>query len=365
MRQTWIALIPAYEPDEHMVRLVRELDTAGFDIVVVNDGSSRKSAEYFEEIENTARVIGYPVNHGKGYALRTGFWYIHEHYHGRYTVVTLDADGQHTCEDAVRVCNTASHHAGTLVLGSRAFAGKVPLRSRLGNKITELVFRLMTGMHIRDTQTGLRACDNELLERLLDVQGSRYEYEMNVLLRCSREQIPVIEVPIRTLYLDGNKSSHFNTVRDSMRIYKQILKFSGSSLICFGIDYLIYMILSLVTAGAANSIMIANVGARIVSSSINYTLNRRYVFHSNSSALVSAAQYFMLATGILAGNTFVLHALVENAGMNRFLAKILTEMIFFVISWTVQKMIIFRRKKPEELPENGCMKEYRKDDMIA
>lgn len=360
MGQTWIALIPAYEPDEHMVRLVRELDIAGFDIVVVNDGSSEKSAEYFKEIENIARVIGYPVNHGKGYALRTGFWYIYEHYRGRYTVVTLDADGQHTCSDAVRVCNAAAHCTGTLILGSRAFTGKIPLRSCLGNKATELVFYLMTGIHVHDTQTGLRACDDVLLEHLLNVQGSRYEYEMNVLLRCSREQIPVIEVPIRTLYLDGNKSSHFDTVRDSMRIYKQILKFSGSSLVSFGIDYLIYMILSLVTAGAASSILISNVGARIVSSSINYTLNRRYVFCSRNNTLVSAAQYFILAAGILAGNTFLLHALVTDAGINRFLAKILTEIIFFVISWTAQKMVIFRKKEPEEVPEYGCVQEVQK-----
>ncbi len=341
-----IALVPAYEPAPLLLQLLWELKNAGFETVMVNDGSSKEKDGLFLQASEYAVVLKHPENRGKGRALKTGLDYIQSHYPPGYVVVTLDADGQHTVTDALRVWESAREHPGQLILGSRGLKEKVPVRSRLGNTITRFVYRLSTGVGVHDTQTGLRAFDSRLIPPFLEVPGERYEYEMNVLLCCPRQGIPIREVEIQTIYMDNNSSSHFDTLRDSYRIYKEILKFSAVSLTCFLVDYALYSLLLLLPfwRGASGSLAAANVGARAVSAALNYTLNRKLVFQSKNSVRKSAFQYFLLAAAILAGNTLVLAFLAEGLGVNRFAAKLCTELLFFAASWMVQRSLIFRRK---------------------
>ena len=179
------------------------------------------------------------------------------------------------------------------------------------------------------TQTGLRAFDGTWLAPLLTIEGERYEYEMNVLLSFARHNRPIIETEIATIYEEGNQTSHFHTLRDSYRIYKEILKFSLSSLIGFVVDYSMYAALLAVTgfAGMASSsgLILSNVGSRIVSASVNYMINRKIVFQSQNNAVTSAFQYFLLALLLLCCNTIVLNVLVNGMGANRYVAKVLVE----------------------------------------
>lgn len=337
-----VALIPAYEPDELLLKLLQDLRAAGIKTVVVDDGSGSDYAEVFRQAESFATVLGYEKNQGKGHALKFGLQYINEHIQGRYVVVTLDADGQHRVEDAERVCDMAQRQPGTLVLGSRKQGGGSPLRSRFGNFVTRKVYSLSTGRTVYDTQTGLRAFDAGLLPFLLHVPGERYEYEMNVLLAAVREGINIAEVTISTIYLEDNCRSHFSAVRDSWRVYKEILKFSAVSLISCCVDYLAYTLLLLLSG---NQLAFANIAARFISASLNFSLNRRYIFKSEGRLWQSAFQYMLLASFILMSNTVVLSLLV-NCGVNEYLAKLLTEIMFFSMSWLVQRFIIFRKKSP-------------------
>lgn len=144
-----------------------------------------------------------------------------------------------------------------------------------------------------------------------------------------------------------NASSHFDTVGDSYRVYKEILKFSAASLISFLVDYGLYSLLSIWTfgLGSIQSPLISNIGARIVSACVNYTINRKLVFQSKAHVVCSAVQYAVLAGMILAGNTFVLGFLTDYLGTNRYVAKLATELFFFLISWMVQRRIIFQGGK--------------------
>ena len=111
-----------------------------------------------------------------------------------------------------------------------------------------------------------------------------------------------------------------------------------------------YALLLAVTgaAGVANGLIISNIGARLVSGTANYLMNKRLVFKSRTGFAKSAVQYIMLAAFILAGNTIVLSTLAGTLGMNRFAAKLITEVIFFAISWTVQKYVIFFREDSDD-----------------
>lgn len=340
----WIALIPAYCPDAHLLRLAQELLEDQYEIIIVDDGSGEQYEPVFEQVREYGTVLVHEKNMGKGAALKTGYEYISRSRRGRFIVVTMDADGQHSVSDARRVCEEAQGHKDSLVLGCRKFDKKeIPLRSRLGNGITKLIYRFAAGVRVSDTQTGLRACSQELLPYLQKIPGSRYEYEMNELLECARDGVEMREIPIQTIYMDGNSSSHFNSLRDSFLIYKEILKFCASSLTCFLIDYGLFCLLSTLfsAAGMALYITFANIGARAVSAAVNYTINRKVVFRSRKAVSSSALQYFALAAVILLLNTVILNIFTGTFGINRYLAKVLTELILFMFSWLMQKNVVF------------------------
>lgn len=371
MRNRYIALIPAYEPERKLGGLTAELKSRGFDIVIVDDGSGPEYKDIFEELSLQAIVLTHAQNRGKGAAIKTGLNYINKYMaytesiltpagtetvSGRDAViVTVDADGQHLPDDVRRVAEISAQRRDALVLGSRALGRDIPARSRFGNTVTRHVYSAATGVHVHDTQTGLRAFHRSLIPRLLEIEGDRYEYEINMLMELAAEGVPIIEERIETVYENNNSGSHFRTFRDSFRVYREILKFSASSLASFAIDYGMYALLLAVTgaAGIANGLVLSNIGARLVSGTANYAMNKRLVFKSRTGFAKSAAQYILLAAFILAGNTIVLSMLAGTLGINRFAAKLITEVIFFAISWTVQKYVIFFREDDDAEPEKA------------
>lgn len=340
MKKTDIAVIPAYKPTSSLIKLSRELRSEGFSVVIVDDGSGEKYEQIFSACSDYARVLRHKRNRGKGAAMKTGFSHIMKNYAPEYAVVTVDADGQHTVSDALSVCREAEKNPGALILGGRKLKEKVPFRSRVGNIFTRLIFQLSTGSRIRDTQTGLRAFDSSLLPTLLKIPGERYEYEMNELLYFTKHRIKIIETEIETIYIDNNSSSHFHPFKDSVRIIKEILFFSASSFFCFLIDYAMYALFLSLTY----EIALSNILARMISASVNFALNKSLVFKNKQNTVKSAAKYLALALFILAANTVTLQFITEIIGIDRLAAKIVTEVLFFILSWTAQRFIVFKKR---------------------
>ena len=219
-----IILIPAYEPDNKLFNLVNELSIENTNIVVIDDGSGLSYKEIFDKCKEHANVISYETNKGKGYAIKTGLQYIKDNYKEPYIVVTMDSDGQHRVSDAKKLIKEIDINEKILILGKRIRNNSTPLRSKIGNSITRFIYRMTTGLDVYDTQSGLRVFNNTLVDYLIDIEGNRFEYEMNVLLKCAINKIKIKEVEIETIYIDNNSGSHFNTIKDSYRIYKDIIK---------------------------------------------------------------------------------------------------------------------------------------------
>lgn len=335
-----IALIPAYKPEEKLIELSRSLFDMGFRVVIVNDGSGEEYDEIFRRAAEYALILRHYENMGKGKALKTGLKCIENVFIPPYTVVTLDADGQHSVSDAALLVKRSLQSPDSLILGTRSFTGDVPLRSRVGNVITRSVFKLSTGTGISDTQTGLRAFSDKLINTMTEIQGDRYEYEMNVLMHCARNGIDMKEVAIETIYLGKNESSHFNTIADSFRIYREILRFSASSLASFLLDYALYCALF----GITGSVAFSNVTSRVFSAATNYTLNKKLVFASRGAVAESAIKYALLAAFILICNTTLLGLFVSYYGVNAYAAKIAAEIMMFALSYTAQKKFVFPKK---------------------
>jgi putative flippase GtrA len=335
-----IVLVPAYQPDRRLLELLRALVT--HQVLVVDDGSGPDYDDIFgRAVDLGARVLRFPTNRGKGAALKAGFAHLLEVSPG-HDVVCADSDGQHLPVDIERVAARLAEERG-VVLGVRRFTGPVPLRSRIGNGITRIAFLATTGRALADTQTGLRGFPAHLLPWLLRVPGERYEYELQQLLLAVREEVPVVEVDITTVYLDDNSSSHFRPVVDSVRIYAPLVAFSASSLLAFAVDTVALFGLVAVTG----SLLASAVLARLLSGSVNYAVNRRWVFRHRvppAGRWSPAARYAALAALVLVLNVVLLEAVTVVVG-SVVVAKAVTELTLFLASFVAQRHLVFGRRR--------------------
>ncbi len=345
-----VVIIPAYRPDQTLVTLTDQLWACGCQMIVVDDGSGREYQQIFDKVRDICIVLKHSRNRGKGAAIKTALRYIKAELWDSSLVGIMDCDGQHLPEDMMKLFRAAAAHKKALTLGVRTVGAEMPLRSRLGNQITRMVFRLVSGVRVSDTQTGLRAFDAEMIPELLSIEGERYEYEMNVLMTCAKKKIPIEEAPIRTIYRDKeNSSSHFRSFVDSARIYKDILRFTFSSFSSFVLDYLLFSLLLFFMPHTAVCTHLANIAARVVSAFYNYSMNCRFVFYTKRQAK-TAVHYLALASVILFMNSLVLGMFTQVFHIAVYPAKLLTECVLFILSWLVQKFVIFRKASPSRHP---------------
>lgn len=335
-----IVLIPAYEPDDRLVALVDALRSAdpALVVVVVDDGSGPAYRTVLDAVRDRgATVLSQPVNGGKGRALKVGFAHAAAHHPGA-DVVCADCDGQHSVIDILRVATRVRQSSAAMVLGARQFTGPVPVRSRVGNAVTRRVFSLATGRRLHDTQTGLRGYPAAALGWLQTVRGERFEYELNVLLEATATGREIEEVAISTIYLDQNASSHFRPVADSVQIYAPFLRFVGSSFGAFLVDTGALLVLHAVTG----SLLVSVLGARALSSAANFLTNHSVVFSQGRSRRLSSAalRYSALALALLSANVAMLAALTA-VGLPLLGAKVATEALLFVVSYRVQRTVVF------------------------
>ena len=325
-------IIPAYQPDLNLVKLVRLVHAkSDLHIIVIDDGSDTDKKVIFDKLEGLATVLTHEHNQGKGQALKTAYAYILER--GTYgSIVTADADGQHKIWDIFRVVNQSQEHPGTLILGARAFSGKVPLRSAFGNKLTRFLFKQQTGVAVTDTQTGLRAFTTNMIPFMLEIAASK--------------SFPIVEVPIETVYINDNEGSHFRPIRDGLMIYKDMFKFALSSLSSFIVDYLVYAFFLFVMMAVPISlrILLANGIARVTSSIFNYSTNKHLVFKNKDSVAKTGSGYFGLALGLFILDTLLIRLFYTAFGLNLLISKIVVGFLLFLVSWVIQKKVIFKER---------------------
>lgn len=333
-------LIPAYEPDDILLDLVDELRVRRLPVVVVDDGS-QEQAEIFCRLERDgyATVLHHERNRGKGRALKTGIAYMAEH--GFEGVVTADADGQHAVEDIEKIGSALIGSPDCLVLGKREVAS-MPAKSRTGNTMTRFLFRVLYGISLEDTQTGLRGIPltAERADALLKIDGERYEYEMEMLIR-SKSLFPggLTEIPIQTLYLDGNTSSHFRPLKDGAKIYRLLFRsmplFMIVSLLSFGIDYGLF---NLFYYALLKQTVLSTVCARVISGTANFLMNKYLVF-GNKNSKYTLWNYLKLAVLILCLNSCAMFILVDLLRLPAFTTKLMVEILLYFVSFSVQNKL--------------------------
>ncbi len=340
-------IIPAYEPDEKLLKLLEQLKAAGIvHIIVVDDGSGSDYQELFSQAETVegCEVLHHAVNLGKGRALKTAFNACLLKFPGLCGCVTADSDGQHTPHDILACMRKLWENPKALVLGCRDFdASDVPARSSFGNKCTRKVFRYLVGLSVSDTQTGLRAIPVSFMKALMNVKGERFEYETNMLIETKNLDIPILEVPVETIYLEANKTSHFNPIIDSIRIYMIFGKFLFSSLSSSVLDLVLFGLFcrTLQTVPGFLEelpyIFSATVLARVISAVYNFLLNYKVVFKSSANLAATAVKYCVLAVCQMLCSAFLVNELFHLIGGYEVAVKIPVDVFLFFLSFVIQR----------------------------
>ena len=354
-------LIPTLDPDHRLCEIVDELHARGIaEIIIVDDGSAPECEAIFGELGRKpfCLLARHDVNRGKGAALRTAFMkYLAEHPDG-IGCVTADDDGQHSVDDIINVAERFREDPGSLLLGQRNFSGgDVPWKSRFGNVLTRAVFRLLAGIRIGDTQTGLRAIPAEVMEASLSIRGNRFEFETEMLLRAWDAGISFREIPIRTVYVDNNAGTHFHPVRDAMRIYRvifvhlfrQMFHFVLTAMSSAAVDFLLFFLLTQMFFMRDRHLQIvaAAAAARACSATMNFLLNRYWVFYADpkhrSGLGASAVSYILLCLFIFGASTGLV-MLASRWIPYKMLpyAKVGIDTLLFFISYLCQKLFVFR-----------------------
>jgi putative flippase GtrA len=338
-----VVIIPAYQPQDALADLVGRLATSPVEaLVVVDDGSDGAHRAAFDAIRDLPKVhlLRHETNLGKGAALKTGIAYALGTIPDCLGIVTADADGQHTPGDILGVARALTERPGDLILGARRFGPGVPLRSRWGNRITRVMLRLVLGKKLADTQTGLRGIPRALLDHLPRIAATGYEFELDMFTAAKHRGIGFHEVPVETIYLEGNRSSHFNPLRDSMRIYFVLLRFAMLSLATALVDNLVFF--AAFEWGA--SVLGAQAAARAAAVLVNYPAARRAVFLSHEPHRSTLPRYLalVLTSGALAYGLMGL--LAPHWGVLP--AKVAAESLLFLVNFVVQRDFVFVKARP-------------------
>lgn len=371
-----VALIPAYNPDDKMSDMIDELVNEFDHIVIVNDGCDSSFQPIFDKCKDKATILVHEVNKGKGRALKTGIEYIMKQYPDAKGVVTADADGQHKTADILNCCKTFLETNCGSVFGCRDFSSDsdIPPRSRFGNQLTSKLLKSLCDIELSDTQTGLRVLPLSKAQELIDVKGDRYEYEMNMIFALKKMDKMWKEVPIEVVYIDDNASSHFNPIKDSIRIYKVFVKylllkivlfleFALSSLGSFAIDILLFNMFGklLKPVLAVLYVTVATGLARVCSGIFNYSINR-LIFKSKAKVSSSGPRYLILwfiqmclSALLVTIISYIFNQSFEPYQLERMASRIgvefetiikfIIDSCLFVISFFVQQRWVFSEKK--------------------
>ena len=350
-------MIPTLNPTEDLIDYIKHLKEKGFnDILVINDGSNKEKQPIFDAIENIdgCKILTHAINLGKGRAMKNGFnFFLNLKNLDEYSgMIAVDSDGQHSVEDVEKIAKLLETTPDSLIMGSRNFDGKdVPIKSSFGNKMTCLVFKLLYGQNLKDTQTGLRGFPTNIIYNFMDLFGERFEYETSMLIECALKKIDIKEVDIQTIYIDNNSETHFRPIKDSLAIYNIILKsfimYMCSSLMSFFIDigmFSLFMNLFKYIGGVGKSILIATVAARIISSLFNYTVNKNVVFKNTDGKSTLVKYYILCITQILlsAGIVELIYSYFSGGAV---LIKVVVDSILFILSYQIQQRWVFKESK--------------------
>ncbi|MDR0863630.1 MAG: glycosyltransferase family 2 protein [Candidatus Symbiothrix sp.] len=210
-------IIPTYNNQRYLPRVLDAVLNYSMPVIVVNDGSTDATQVILAHYQSQINIVSYSPNKGKGYALSRGFDKAEEL--GFSHAITMDSDGQHLAEDLPLFVEAIKNNPGAMIIGSRSLKQKnMPEKNTFANRFSNFWFTVQTGIQLPDTQTGFRLYPFKQMKGMRPFT-SRYEAELELLVRAAWRNIPLIPIPIQVYYPEKNaRITHFRPGIDFLRI---------------------------------------------------------------------------------------------------------------------------------------------------
>jgi glycosyltransferase involved in cell wall biosynthesis len=209
-------IIPTYNNHQTLAGVITDVSAYSNHIIVINDGSTDNTEAIVNTFPNV-QFISYPVNVGKGWALRQAFAYAMEK--GYKYALTIDSDGQHFAKDIPNFLNKLEDVRDAIIIGSRNMdQAAVPGKSSFGHKFSNFWFWVETGIHCPDTQSGFRLYPLYMLQGM-KFYTVKYEFEIEVIVRAVWRGVHMDSVPVTVYYAPKEtRVSHFRPFKDFSRV---------------------------------------------------------------------------------------------------------------------------------------------------
>jgi len=343
---TKLFLIPALNPDKTLTNLIHQIINKvevlsdkknQYLILIINDGSYKGSSiKILKDISliDNVHVINNSNNLGKGASLKIGIKFAKDN-NFKY-VITADADGQHLPDDIIKVSKAIEEKSDSFVLGVREFDKKIPLRSKIGNIMTRIMFNLILRQRLIDTQTGLRAFTVKYYDKLISLPEQKYDFELSSLIAIARIG-DFYQVPITTIYEPGNPTSFFRPFKDSSIIYFVFIRYVG--IVPFLVIFEVFLITVL---NNITGYSIAFLLTRILSLIIYFVSMKKIVFKADGNIKKQLLSFIMLATL----NIFIIEVFLINISITSDLGFILfyflIHTLLFALNFLVQRKFVFK-----------------------
>jgi len=337
------ALVPAFNPGEVVIDVVKKTLSEVDHVILVNDGSDARNTEILNQLDKSSAdisLLSHRGNFGKGFAIQSGLNLALQM--GFDHVIMLDSDGQHDPAEIQLFKDKLAERDCSFIIGTRTQINKMPLKSKIGNISMSWAFKLITGKKLIDTQSGYRLLSRSFIKTFLaSCKPGRYETEMKMLFLAAKTCDSLEQVAIKTIYIDDNRNSKFKPVQDSVRVLSSFMLFAGVGVLSFLLDYGLFLVLTL---WGGSYFLDAHIISRIVSSSFNYLANKRYVFNNQSSVASTAFKYLLTALASLLLSSALLYLFVDNWQWSPVWAKPSAELLTFCINFFILKNFVFAEK---------------------
>ena len=347
MNRDILIIIPAYNPPIQLFEaLLDKLKGAFENILIVNDGSDETYMAFFKKIEKKYHLLRHEYNLGKGQAIKTAYSFARDNYPNVSAYVVIDCDNQHDIEDMIKCCDEAIKHPDSLVIGVRDFSlDNVPIKSKFGNIITKNMFKWLFNYDITDTQTGLRAISPKLAAKFLEIPGDRFNYELKCLIVCCEDGIPIIEVPIKTIYVDNNKASTFKVFRDSYIIYREFFSYFIKLFVPYLISLVVFLILFYYwnSTDDLKALVIGNITAGMVGVVFNILVNYLNLYKHNN--LGNNLVYLLKKILKICIGGFLIYIGYNLLNINLLVSKIFVDIILTIGLFLVFRNVGFKDEK--------------------
>lgn len=332
MNSEMVILMPVYNPDERIVNYVKKLKENNYQVVLINDGSKSEYHSLFEKMVHDCKIISYPFFKGKGYAIKEGIHYIKEHLQDKKGIIILENE-----YDLIHI-----NHIRTLINKN---SQKMWVVHHKGKRFLTKLFSMIYNKEFIDVDSELFAFSMNYIDQMMAVDENCYEVQSLIQSVQNNQEIEEIQLE--------NKQEPFHlknkTIQIMYVIFLHLIRFISSSIISSVIDVLLaWILLDILKLWMTSDfwrIALSSLIARILSTIVNYVINKKYVFKGKNNSKQTAIRFLILTIVITILSTLFVYAASSLHIMSEKLAKPVGDLLLFLLSYSAQTKWVFKNNE--------------------